>query len=181
MGAVACARLGCWNFPPGARRQGSVPGWLDSAGAGGGDFPSLTLGEAGGWSRWGGGKPDLGLEPPRPGAVVLPHGAEPALWGFPRQGAGKGSSEETHPPPSTTAEEPLLETAAFAGRPFCVLALILLLCTPGPWTGDSSTMGPHWPPPYLGNRGATPRHPGGSPSQGPRGSWGGVRSPAWTM
>lgn len=164
--AVACARLDCWNFPPGARRQGSVPGWLDSAGAGGGDFPSLTLGEAGGWSRWGGGEPDLRLEPPRPRAVVLPSGVEPAPWGLLRQGTGKGSSEGTRTLPRATAAEPLPATAASAGRPFRVLGLMLLLDTPSPWT--------HW-----AHTGLLPTWAPGVPPQGalvaprPRDPWGG--------
>lgn len=52
VGAVARASQGCWDFPPGPRPE-SVPGQPDSAGAGGGDFPSLTLQEAGGWSQEG--------------------------------------------------------------------------------------------------------------------------------
>lgn len=89
-----------------------LPGWPDSAGAGGRDFPSQTLGEAGGWGLEGEGwevSPVAGATQ-APGAVVLPRrleGRASPLAEPPRQSAGKESVPRGDPyPPHPPARPP---------------------------------------------------------------------------
>lgn len=114
-GMRAVARL----VPGGAARTSrlelgslSLPGWPDSAGAGGRDFPSQTLGEADGWGLEGEGwevRPVAGATQ-APGLWSGPGGWRAELSPLaepPRQSAGKeSSSTETSTPHPLLAQHP---------------------------------------------------------------------------
>lgn len=155
VGAVACASQGCWDFPPGPR-PGSVPGQPDSAGAGGGDFPSLALQEAGGWSqegeRWETG-PRAGA-PKAPGAVFytgaggghcsLLRGPRQAPQRGPQAGCRAGVLRGDPSPPSCASPPPwrscywkqLLSVGGPLLFPFCSWT------PPAPGHGACSKLGP---------------------------------------